>query len=143
MRDHLDTHVAARFMARFGLAISLNDLLWIEREITSGTHRRAGVQSARDAGHGHPGHRERHLYSLALPVDLPDCPSVVLVCVVWDPESGRVVSVLPPDWTIPGRDTQDESRKDPRDDAYRERAIADAVGTLVGAHGYHCRHRCR
>jgi len=128
MRDHLDTHVAARFLSRFGLAIGLNELLYLEREITSGSHRCIGVQEAREPGNGSPGHRERHIYSMA--ISIPGRTPVALYA-VWDPESRRVVSVLPPSWAVPhgklwgdGGKVHDgrTSRKDPRDDAYqRER----------------------
>jgi hypothetical protein len=64
MRDQLDTHVAERFLTRFGLAVGLNEILYLEREIASGSCQRVGVQEAVEPGNGLPGHRERHIYRL-------------------------------------------------------------------------------
>jgi hypothetical protein len=137
MRDHLDAHVAARFLSRFGLAVGLNEILWIEREILSDSYscRHVGVQEARESGAGYEGHRERHIYALAA--------GGVSILAIWDPESRRLVSVVPPTWTVVLTRAHDgrTSRKDPRDDVYmrerrhRGRRVARRVAAGVGGPG--------
>ena len=122
-RDRLDAHVAKRFQERFGLAVGWNEIVYLEQEILSGSHKCVGVQEAIDPGNGQSGHRERHIYHLAMP-GTPEGRPPVPAYLVWDPMAKRVVSVLPPGWrwahSKDGRGSDGRvTRKDPRDDAYQ------------------------